>query len=118
VLPQLGSSNPRDLKRYLNLFRFYSFIVYRRRLDGITPPTGQQIAKIAALAIRWPQLLTALSASREGVKVLGRLEAAAQETEDWQNELKYAPLATGDYNDLRLFLSTGDPVAEAAALLI
>ena len=118
VLPQLGSSNPRELKRYLNLFRFYSFIVYRRRLDGIPPPSGQQIAKTAALAIRWPQLLTALSASRDGVKILGRLEAAARKKEDWQDELKHAGLTAGDYSDLCQFLSSGDPIAEAAALLI
>jgi hypothetical protein len=118
VLPQLGSSNPRELKRYLNLFRFYSFIVYRRRLDGIAPPTAQQVAKIAALAIRWPQLLTALSASREGVKILGRLEAAAPNAEDWQDELEHAQLAGGDYSDLRQFLSSDDPIAEAATLLI
>jgi len=31
TLPQFGSSNRRDLKRYLSLYRFYAFITQRRR---------------------------------------------------------------------------------------
>jgi len=61
ALPALNSSNPREIKRYINLFRFYTFIVQRQRLDGLAAPPGDCIAKLAALAIRWPHLLTSLS---------------------------------------------------------
>ncbi len=118
ALPQFGSSNPRELKRYLNLFRFYSFITQRRRLEGITAPSGQQIAKVAALVIRWPQLLTVLGGSREGVKMLERLQSASHDAEEWRRELEYAGFIAGDYSELREFLASGETVADVAALLI
>jgi hypothetical protein len=117
MLPRFGSSNPRDLKRYLNLFRFYAFIAQRRHLDGITPPSAQQIAKATALAIRWPQLLTALGANRGTDKIIRRLEAACRDAEEWHKELEDAGLPAGDYTELQEFLATGEPVSDAAALL-
>jgi hypothetical protein len=39
ALPVLKSSNPREIKRYLNLFRFYAFTAFRRKLGGATART-------------------------------------------------------------------------------
>jgi hypothetical protein len=38
-LPSLGSVSPREVRRYLNLFRFYAFIAFRRRRTGRSLPT-------------------------------------------------------------------------------
>lgn len=55
------SGNPREIKRFINLLRFYSLIQVRRELRGLPTPTLEQVAKIAAIAIRWPELLTVLA---------------------------------------------------------
>lgn len=44
ALQWLSSDNPRDIKRFVNLFRFYSFIAEHRRLTEQAAPTREQIA--------------------------------------------------------------------------
>lgn len=77
ALPALRSANPRESKRYVNLFRFYSFITLRQRMEGTAPGD----ARLAALAIRWPDLLGPLG---QGA-ILGKLEeaAAGHSGEEW-----------------------------------
>ena len=118
ALPQLGSPNPRELKRYLNLFRFYTFITQRRRLEGIDSPSGEQIAKVAALAIRWPHLLTVFGLEQDGVEVLALLEKAATDNEAWESQLKRTGLPGGNYNDLKEFLSAGERIAKISRLFV
>lgn len=62
ALPKLDSANPREIKRFINLFRFYTFVAQQDRLRGVLAPDGPEIAKLAVLAIRWPHLLNALGA--------------------------------------------------------
>ncbi|MFC3735671.1 KAP family P-loop NTPase fold protein [Paractinoplanes deccanensis] len=56
-VPGLDSDNPREIKRFVNLFRFYRFVVQQQQLQGLPPVSGAEIAKLAAFAIRWPHLL-------------------------------------------------------------
>jgi len=62
ALPLLPSRNPREIKRFVNLFRFYSFIAQRGRLIGRPAASREQIAKVAAFAIRWPSVVSMLAA--------------------------------------------------------
>jgi Cdc6-like AAA superfamily ATPase len=62
ALPKLDSANPREIKRFINLFRFYTFVAQQDRLRGVPAPDSPEIAKLAVLAIRWPHLLNALGA--------------------------------------------------------
>ncbi|MEV4311705.1 P-loop NTPase fold protein [Actinocrispum sp. NPDC049592] len=84
----LKTVNPREIKRFINLFRFYTFIAYRQRLSGAGPVTGDQIAKLAALAIRWPSLLSVFTTKVDGVSKLDLMH------EDGEEDLK-AFLAAG-----------------------
>jgi KAP family P-loop domain len=70
------SANPREIKRFVNLFRFYAFIQVRRELRGLPAPTLDQVAKLAVLAIRWPQLVSRLvGVAADGkTSLLARLE--------------------------------------------
>lgn len=54
--------NPREIKRFVNLFRFYTMIYVERRLEHLpTPASLREVAKLAVLGIRWPGLLRALA---------------------------------------------------------
>ncbi|GII76091.1 hypothetical protein Sru01_10730 [Sphaerisporangium rufum] len=61
MLPALAMCNPRELKRYVNVFRFYSFVTYRRALAGAPRAEDREVAKLAVLTIRWPHLLSLLA---------------------------------------------------------
>jgi hypothetical protein len=57
------NDNPRQIKRYINLFRFYATLRYAYMLDGVyekpdapMPPDGA-LAKFVALSIHWPQAI-------------------------------------------------------------
>ncbi|MEV7968576.1 P-loop NTPase fold protein [Sphaerisporangium sp. NPDC088356] len=67
ALPALTLSNPRELKRYVNVFRFYSFVTYRRALAGAARASDEEVAKLAVLTIRWPHLLSLLARDADSV---------------------------------------------------
>jgi peptidoglycan hydrolase-like protein with peptidoglycan-binding domain len=135
----LGSQNPREIKRFVNLFRFYTFIVEQRRLHapvdgkGAAAPDPLQIAKLAALAIRWPQLLNALGrpVAKDGLTALAYLERHAQSKKDettdpWEAALVTAHLrrASSDLEsspwaaELETFLCDGPAISETAPALL
>lgn len=72
-LTLLNSRNPREIKRYLNLFRFYSFLCEQRRLQEESI-SWDEVAKVAALVIKWPQMLGRLLLDAGDSAVLDRLE--------------------------------------------
>lgn len=79
--------NPREIKRFLNVFRFYAYVAFWRRSADIDAPDLDGVAKLATLAVRCPQLLSALGDER----LLATLEDAANSDELWANELNRAP---------------------------
>jgi KAP family P-loop domain len=56
--------NPREIKRFVNLFRFFTMIYDERRAENLpTPASLHEVAKLAVLGIRWPGLLSTLALS-------------------------------------------------------
>jgi hypothetical protein len=68
---ELVDGNPRQIKRYVNVFRFYSTLRYGLRADGIVAasdfPTDKVLAKFVALNIQWPHAVDCLRVK----KILG-----------------------------------------------
>ncbi|WP_067176172.1 P-loop NTPase fold protein [Microtetraspora niveoalba] len=101
ALPALSPANPRQLKRYVNVFRFYSFVTYRQSLAGAERAGDAAVAKVAALTVRWPHLLSTLAkengSGETALEVLERA-ASADGTRVWTDALArcglvpYAPL--------------------------
>jgi hypothetical protein len=124
VLPALTFFNPREIKRYVNVFRFYSFLTYRRALAGAAPASDGEVAKLAALAVQWPHLLTLLAGEREGESVLRRLEGAANDEGGWERAVHDTGLVAhhtpgGPHLDaLRDLLSRPHPIADLARYLL
>ncbi|MEU0516159.1 P-loop NTPase fold protein [Streptosporangium sp. NPDC006007] len=126
VLPALTFFNPRQIKRYVNVFRFYSFLTYRRVLAGAEPASDAEVAKLAALTIHWPHLLSLLVMEIDGTTVLQSLEHAAGAGDDpaWEQAAHEAGLAChGAWDDthlntLRDLLSSPHPIAPLARHLL
>ncbi|MFE3448048.1 P-loop NTPase fold protein [Nonomuraea sp. NPDC059194] len=123
TLPWLDLRNPREVKRYLNVFRFYSFVTYRRQLAGAPRTPDAAVAKLAALTVGWPHLLSTLSTeAHPGATVLDRLERAALrgDGDAWLRALMEAEVDTHGAAEeaLRLLLATRPPVAALAALFL
>jgi hypothetical protein len=113
ALPSLGTGNPREVKRYVNLFRFYTFLAERLRLRGAAVPEPASIAKLAAFTIRWPQLVSTPGAA--SAAALTELESAAAGEDDHWHELLAAicpGLPAGTDGALREFLRS-DPAIGA-----
>jgi hypothetical protein len=126
MLPAFGSANPRELKRYVNLFRFYTYITQQRGQLGRAIPATEELAKMAIFVIRWPHLMEPLSQLGDGgVPFLRVLERAAGSDDDaWQKALTaaFGPPEDGKPADsrpeLRAFLRAGTPIGDEASLLI
>jgi hypothetical protein len=131
----LPHRNPREMKRLVNLFRFYALIVNERRVLVDAQSQSEvfaQVARLAALTNRWPHLLNALGApgsptgEPDGTRriVFEDLEAAAGDPEaDWSELLAAHGLAggegrKGEPEGLRDFLKGGPRVGSLARELL
>ncbi|MEO3858099.1 P-loop NTPase fold protein [Acrocarpospora sp. B8E8] len=119
ALPALSASNPRELKRYVNVFRFYSFVTYRQRLAGERPASDAEVAKLSALTVRWPQLLSLLTRDCpvRNETTLGLLEQAAR-ADDWVETAQLVGVPAEASAPLRALLASGPPVADLARRLL
>ena len=86
--------NPREIKRFINVFRFYAYIQYWREDAGLPAPTLDGVAKLALLAVRYPHLLNAFAKDI----VLGRRQdnpafwlEPAQDEADWMERTSVVP---------------------------
>lgn len=122
----LLTRNPREVKRFINLFRFYAFVQVRRQLRDLPAPTLAQVGKMAVLAIRWPYLLSVLGLAvpaDRATTVLAALEQGAGAADTWRTAVAAAGLrpamrqriAADD--DLRGLLATDPPLADAVGFL-
>jgi hypothetical protein len=108
--------NPREIKRFLNLLRFYAYVAFWRQSAGLVAPDLDGVAKLAILSVRYPQLLTALG----GENVLALLEeAAAKKSEkEWDAALELLPdpfrTELQEASDLRTIIREEPKVAETA----
>lgn len=133
AIPLLDSSSPREIKRFINLFRFYTFIAQQYRLRNEPAPDGPEIAKLAVLAIRWPHLLNALGTRLAGEgppTALAHLEAQARggeaQPDGWKGALAAAGLDGAEPDspehtsslELRRFLASGPAIAAASERLL
>jgi hypothetical protein len=49
--------NPRDLKRFVNAFRFQYFLWWARRAQGLQSPSLDQLVRWTILLMRWPEVV-------------------------------------------------------------
>jgi hypothetical protein len=92
------SGNPREIKRFVNVFRFYAYIDFWRRTQGLETPGLDGAGKLARLAIGWPSLLSTLATdvgvNGSSVTLLQTLETTPDG--EWQDILARAPARARD----------------------
>src|SRR5262249_40617121 len=117
------SGNPREFKRFLNLFRFYANLQITRELSPFPAPSLEQLAKITMLVVRWPNLIrefTAQSGTASAVATLELLAGKHRTVAAWNSAAKKdKSLADGTCPallrpDIHSFLRQRPPIAEYA----
>lgn len=68
------SDNPRDLKRFMNVYRFHYFLMVARRKKGLKAPSPDQLRRWIFLSLKWPDMVRWL---QWGSKILN--DSAAEE---------------------------------------
>ena len=133
-----SAANPRQAKRYINLYRFYAALRYAYQVDGlytdsqVAVPSDAVLAKFVTLAIHWPQAISWLWTLQDGqTSCLAKLETQARQLQDsppedgsieqaWKVFLEGLQLDqdwTVD-SDFRRFLATGEPLADYQGCLL
>jgi hypothetical protein len=111
------STNPRDLKRFVNLFRFYYFLRAAREGRKEQVPSIEQMCRWIMLSLRWPEVVRWLrhpsrqkSVTCSSLAALENLGAASKDIMSWQkgaeSELGIKPSDASwlsDENLLRFF---------------
>lgn len=60
---EFSSSNPREVKRFLNVFRFYYFLRAARISRHLSVPSLEQLTDWIILSLKWPQVTRWLHSS-------------------------------------------------------
>ena len=89
---QQYSNNPRDVKRFVNLFRFYYFLRAAREARNESVPSLDQMCRWIILSLRWPEVVRwfrrPLSGSNHAdsspLTVLEGMGASCQDLKGWQ----------------------------------
>ncbi|HXT45940.1 MAG TPA: P-loop NTPase fold protein [Pseudonocardiaceae bacterium] len=112
---ELPRRNPREMKRFLNLWRFYLGVESRTDqlptdVDGLVVH-GRSVARLVQIMLRWPKYLDRLGELHAGRTVLADLLAAADDPEAWRVALHQAGMesAEAELASLRELLAGGDP---------
>jgi hypothetical protein len=117
------SGNPREFKRFLNLFRFYANLQITRELSPFPAPSLEQLAKITMLVVRWPDLIREFTAQSGTVSTVATLELLAgkhRTVAAWSSAAKKEKsLANGTCaallrTDVHSFLRQGPRIADYA----
>lgn len=121
----LRDRNPRELKRLLNVFRFYALVANARgtlAAGDELETTFRRVARLSVIAIRWPSLLARLGTPSDGAAdgdgrppvLLEQLEAVAGDELRWGEETAELGLAGPALEQLRLYLAGGPAVGALA----
>jgi hypothetical protein len=51
------SGNPREMKRFVNAFRFHYFLWWAQRAQGLPAPSLEQLTRWTVLSMRWPEVV-------------------------------------------------------------
>jgi len=131
---ELVDGNPRQIKRYVNVFRFYSTLRFGLQADGKATaselPSDKVLAKFVALSIQWPHAMdclrvkNCLGADGKVVSRLSYLEAEsakikADDTagdESWKKIIDGMGAGVGTWaqaRTFRSFLSKGESLGRS-----
>lgn len=89
-------NNPRDMKRFVNLFRFYYFLRAARSARGEKVASVEQMCRWLALSLKWPEVVRWLrrqQVAEDGTAPLASVESFAGKSEGfaaWQAEMDKA----------------------------
>ena len=110
----LPRRNPREMKRFLNLWRFYLGLESRcgylsTHVDQLVDH-GRSVAVLVEVMLRWPKYLDRLGERRADRTVLADLLAAATDQDRWLAALERTGLAglEGELETLRALLASAD----------
>jgi WD40 repeat protein len=112
---ELPRRNPREMKRFLNLWRFYLGVESRADqlptdVDGMVVH-GKSVARLVQIMLRWPKYLDRLGELHAGRTVLADLLAAANDPESWRVALRHTGMASAEaeLTSLRELLADSGP---------
>ncbi len=93
--------NPRELKRFINAFRFQYFLWWAQRAQGLEVPTLDQLRRWTVLSMRWPEVVRWLRRSG-GSEWRASAEANLKENEEAKlpTRLKLLEEISGEATDL------------------
>lgn len=120
------SRNPRDLKRFINIFRFLFFLKWAREGQGKSSPSLEQLCRWITLSMKWPDVERwlryssnrpegwaqgeeTISSSTNRLRLLEDIGANSNNMDNWLSEIKERlQLSFGDIpwivdDDLRTF---------------
>ncbi len=115
MLGELVDGNPRQIKRYVNVFRFYSTLRHSLQVDGTVAekelPSPKMLAKFVAMSIQWPHAVDCLRLKKDGgVSRLEFLEGKAREIGDkatadaeWKELVGEKGMGLGRWAETRAF---------------
>ena len=96
------AGNPRTMKRFANLYRFYRLAQWSRELQGLTAATPSGLGRWIVVMLRWPQVIRWIQWESESVELatpeskaraLEEYAATVRTFEEWEGSLRHDNLS-------------------------
>jgi hypothetical protein len=82
------SGNPREIKRFMNVFRFQYFMISARRTQGLSIPSLEHVARWIVLTLKWPTISRWLQGKTPRLLQLENIARASNDWDVWKNKIE------------------------------
>jgi hypothetical protein len=104
---QYFSGNPREVKRFMNVFRFHYFLLSARQTRSLAVPSLKQVARWIVISLKWPVVSRWLQGRADRVEKLEKFGQECKTYDEWktkiENELQFGTNTMSKIFDEELF---------------
>jgi hypothetical protein len=80
--------NPREVKRFMNVFRFQYFMLSARQTDGPSIPSLEHVTRWIVLTLKWPTISRWLQGNTPRLQQLEDIARASKDRNQWKKEVE------------------------------
>jgi hypothetical protein len=80
--------NPREVKRFMNVFRFHFFLLSARQTKGLGIPSLKQLSHWIVLTLRWPTLARWIQANNQRLAQLEEFGQKCKDKSAWRTRVQ------------------------------
>jgi hypothetical protein len=80
--------NPREVKRFMNVFRFHYFMLSARQTEGLSIPSLEHVSRWIVLTLKWPTISRWLQGNTSRLLQIEGIARASNDRDGWKSRIE------------------------------